>query len=198
MDSQAASSKTIANALPAYKWNTEFTEKVIAKLTPELFDWRPETKDGSWHFSLGELAAHIVDAGLMFYGQLSGDEFSDGDWFMKPPENFEGGSGEWMPTREFTLEDVKAKFAEMRAKFAEVLAWPIEKAHEPTPGTEKAFKEWEKQVEEGKFPKEFLANGPATPVRVIATLISHEAAHRGTLLTLMRVFHGISFAERES
>ena len=195
MSSQPATALTIANALPAYKWNTEFTDKVIGKLTPDTFGWRPETKDGSWHFSLGELAAHIVDAADMFLAQLTGDEIPDDAYFMKPPEDFKGGVAEWTPTREFTLDDVTAKLSSVRAKYADILAWPIEKAYQPTPGTENAWKEFEKQAEEGKFPKEHLVNGPANPIRVIASVISHEAQHRGTLLTLLRVHHGVSFAE---
>lgn len=193
MESSFEPALTIVNALPAYRWNVDYTDKVVGKITQEIFDWRPPSPDGSWQFALGEIAAHIADAAYMFWGQLTGEEIKEENYLMKYPEG--EPRGEWTRNREFGSADVTAYLKEVRGRWEDILGWPIEKAHEPTVGTIKAFETHKKLAEEGKFPKEALANGPATPVRVLATVISHEAGHRGSLIAYLRAFHGVSFEQ---
>ncbi len=196
MESSAMPDRTVLSAFPAYKWITDQTDQVVAKLTDELAAWRPEMSDGSWHFSLGEIVAHIADAAYMFHGMLTGEDYDD-TYFMKPPEDFEGGQVEWKVTREFNADDVKAHLKAVREKWVEVLAWPIEKAYEPTDATMKQFEEMKEKDDSDEFHKAHLIHGPSTALRVITTLVAHEAGHRSSMITLMRVHHGISFEEKK-
>ncbi len=194
MEATAEMKLSLWNAFPAYKWNVEFTDNAIAKISDDIADWHPPSPDGSWQFSLKEIVAHIVDAAHMFYLQLLGLEEDEKEYFMKWPED---GSGQWTHNRDFTFDDVKAKLSVIRTKWNEVMDWDIETAHLPTEGTLKQFEEAKKLAVEGKYPESALANGPATPVRVMGSLIAHEAAHRGTLIAYLRSFHGVSFASKE-
>jgi uncharacterized damage-inducible protein DinB len=194
MEATAELKSSLWNAFPAYKWNVEFTDKAISKITGDIADWRPPSPDGSWQFSLKEIAAHIVDAAQMFYLQLTGAEEDEKGYFMKWPED---GSTQWTHNSDFTFEDVKAKLVEVRSMWNEVMNWDIAKAHVPTGGTIKQYEEAKKLVAEGKYPESALANGPATPVRVLGSLVAHEAQHRGTLIAYLRSYHGVSFAGKE-
>lgn len=194
MESSTEKKPTLFNAFPAYVWNVEFTDRVILKITDEIADWRPPSPDGNWQFSLLEIAAHIVDAAQMFYWQITDVEDDKSKHFMKYPED---ETGKWTHNRDFTLNDVKEKLAEIRSKWNEILNWDIEKAYIPTTGTIHQFEKIKGLAAEGKYPAEMLAYGAATPVRLLGTLISHEAQHRGTLIAYLRSYHGIDVSAKE-
>ncbi len=180
---------TIANALPAYRWNADYTDKVIGKITPEIFDWRPPSPDGSWQFALGEIAAHIADVAHLFWAEITDNE-TGRTFFMRSPGP--ASRGAWSRNREFELSEVLAELSEARQKWEEILNWPIDSAYIPTQGTIKVYKKFEQLAADGKYPADKLAYGPETPISMIATLISHEACHRGALIAYLRAYHGIS------
>ncbi|MEP0813666.1 MAG: DinB family protein [bacterium] len=186
--------KTLAQAIPAYDWCAARTAQVVDKITPDIADWSPPTPDGSYHFRLKDIVAHIGDSYFLGRGRLDG-VFSFEKFFLRPPENFVGQHVTWTPVLDFTLNEAKAHLQEARDVWAEVMARPFETAHVPSDGALRQFEEMKKLVGEGKMPERFLSFGAANALHATASLMAHETGHRGTLITLLRLHHGVSFAE---
>lgn len=187
-------SKSIAEALPAFSQCFKLTGLAVAKITPEIADFRAPSPDGGWHFSLIELAAHIADGRMLTYSSLSGAVRFDA-LFMLPPEGFHGQQAKWTPRFEFTLADVHEYMAATAANWERVAARPIDGAHMPGEPEIAAFEDRKKQIAEGKMPAGFAAGNPPNALGKIVAMMTHECAHRGTLITVLRTHLGVSFSE---
>ncbi len=193
MESQI-SAFTIGEAFPSYGICVGRTERLLAKLTPELFDWRPPTPDGSWHFSIGESVAHIADVAHLFYGHLRG-YWNFEKMFLAPPANFVGQQGEWKRTRDFSFDAALAHLSDARNSWNEVMAMPAEAANETSDAAVAHFEEASQAVSSGNLPPYFTAGGPPSPRKMIPWLVEHETGHRCSIVTLLRTFHGVSFKD---
>ncbi len=185
---------TIADALAAFSQTFKLTNLAVAKIAPATADYRPPTPDGGWHFSLIELAAHIADGRMLTHSSLTGaPDF--GSLFMLPPQGFRGQQAEWTPRFAFSMADVQDYLAATAADWEKVAARPIEGAHLPGEAEIAALEERKRQAAAGLLPAGVAAGNPPNALGKIVAMMTHECAHRGTLVTVLRTHLGVSFSE---
>jgi uncharacterized damage-inducible protein DinB len=161
----------------------DYTDQVCAHIPDDMLDWRPEHPAGNFMFSLAEIAMHCADARLMFARQLSGDNNTSDYWSAGPDE-----AGKWLFRPYGTKQAIIDSLAAARGELEPFTSRPAEELTATTPGTESAYSKtlsWMK--EQGQETAEAEARGPATIMRVLMALTTHESGHRGSLMTLLHM-----------
>ncbi|MCB1221410.1 MAG: DinB family protein [Planctomycetales bacterium] len=183
MDSATKPTPTIGQIYPWLNMTFDYTDEIAALIPDELLDWRYEDPSGKWTFSLAEQAMHCADARIMFARQISGNDSEEGYWSPGPGED-----GVW-PFKEYgskqaIMDSLKASRAEldevMNRSADDVLAIPD--------GTRKVYEQVLKQMQEkGMDTSGLETRGPANIIRVLMAASAHEAGHRGSMQTLLRM-----------
>jgi hypothetical protein len=188
------SSFTVGEQLPWVVNTFNYTERVVNTITPDLFDWRPDDPSGGFMFSVGELVMHITDSRRDFARQLSGASRDDRYW---SPQEFIPEDGVWTFRPRANYDEIYNCLRMARAELDVWLELPADRLLQPTSESRKLFDyAVEKLENEGKKPSPgMVKRGPLNPMRVMTAAAIHEAGHRGTLQTMLRM-NGVSFNPR--
>ncbi len=183
MDAATQPGLSVAGFLPWINMVLDYTDEIVALIPEDKLDWRPEDPTGHFCFSLGEIAMHIADARRMFARQLSGSESEDGYWSEGPD-----AQGVWKFTPPAGKAEILHSMNEARRELKAYLDLPAASYTQTTDGSRSTFeKSLERLREAGQPTNEAEARGPANIVRVLMAVIAHEAGHRGSLQTLLRM-----------
>lgn len=171
------------------------TEELLAKIPDDLLEFRPEDPSGRFQFSIAEIFAHVADARTMFATTYLADvpmDDQEGLYMMSPPDE----DGAWKPNVEdFGRPALERALAEGWGRLAPALEMPESEAFAATPGGLRMHDAAASRRDAGEEPQPWdervLSWGPATLIRVLATCASHEAGHRGALVSLARR-HGVA------
>lgn len=192
MDSQATPQQqaNIGDVLPWVKMTLDYTEQLAALVPEDKLEWRPEDPSGGFFFSLGEIVMHCADARRMFAGQLHGTDTADSYWSPGP-----GEGSVWEFKKCADKQALLASLAETRRLLQDWLDRPASELLDTTAGTRQAYErmlQWHK--EHGKDTNALAKAGPANIMRVLMATAIHEAGHRGSLQTLLRL-HGVNVGQ---
>ncbi len=184
---------TIAWALPHLKEGLLATENLLKKIPDDVLSFRPNDATGVFQFSIAEILAHMADARTMFrLVYLDGVPFEDlegsGNFLMQPPEDFEGRSGTWTVVAD-TLDRATLEKALLRGfeGLHPLMEGAFSTLLEPTKGGQRIYDQAAAKKKEGEQEgSQMVEWGPTTPLRLLFALATHEAQHRGTLITLAR------------
>jgi hypothetical protein len=178
---------TIGVAFPWLTMALDQTEKVAAIIPEEKLDWRLNDPSGKWHFSLAEIAMHCADARRLFARMMSGLDRTE-DYLSPGP----GEDGVW-PFRPYGSK--QAVLDELAAARLELEPWLLQPASAAMEVTDPAQATWEKNLarmrEKGMDTALDELRGPASILRVLMACAVHEAGHRSSLQTLLRM-HGVN------
>jgi hypothetical protein len=187
MNTPAPGPLTIGMGYPWLSMTLDQTDKIVTIIPEDKLDWRLSDPSGKWHFSLAEIAMHCADARRLFARMLSGSDRTDDYRSPGPGEN-----GVW-PFHAY--ESKQAILDDLSAARAELQPWldrPTSSATEITASTRAA---WEKNLsrlkEAGTDTAVDELRGPASILRVLMAATVHEAGHRSSLQTLLRM-HGVN------
>ena len=178
---------TIAEHLPWVDITLDYTERLIG-LTPEaMFDYRPGNAAGDFFFTPAEIAMHLADERLEFARMLDGSHSREGFWTIASWET--GGDGTPWQFRQYTDgAELLASLRETRARLKPWLGLPVSALQEPTDGTRSIY---ERQLGElrakGVDISGMQRRGAPSINRVLWSLVTHEAAHRSYLQTILRL-----------
>lgn len=183
---------TIGFGLPWLAGTLDSMERVAAMVPEDKLDWRLADPSGKWHFSLAEIVMHSADARRMFARMLSGSESTNDYWSPGP-----GEGGVWPFTPYGRKQAILDSLKESRGELQPFLDRPLAAMTETTEGTRKAFESnlaraRERQLDTANDEK----RGPATILRILMACAVHEAGHRSSLQTLLRM-HGINLQAGE-
>lgn len=180
----------VGDALPNLEMNLRQTESLLAKAPDAALSHRPPDASGAFQFSVAEIFAHIADARTMFarvylQGAPYADEGTEGTYLLAPP----GEDGRWEVQGDLRRPVLERHLEAGWEALAPALTLPAEALLTPTKGGERIHAEArarEEQAEPGANDELILSWGPANLVRVLLTCASHEAGHRGALVSLLR------------
>lgn len=180
-------SLTIGFGYPWIGMTLDQTEQVVATIPEDKLDWRLNDPSGKWHFSLAEIAMHCADARRLFARMLSGSDRTE-DYRSGGP----GEDGEWP----FAPYDSKqAILDDLRSARAELQVWVDRPTSAATQITDAARSAWAKNLErmkeKGMDTGVDELRGPASLLRILMACTVHEAGHRSSLQTLLRM-HGVN------
>jgi len=183
MDSATQAGPTIGQVYPWLNMTFDYTDRIAALIPDELLDWRYEDPSGKWTFSLAELAMHCADARIMFARQISGNDSEEGYWSSGPAED-----GVWpfkaYGDRQAILDSLRAA----RAELDEVLNRSADDVLFVPEGTKKVYENVLGQMkDQGTDTASLELRGPANLARVLMAAAVHEAGHRGSMQTLLRM-----------
>ena len=176
-----------------YPWlalTLDQTDKIVAIIPEEKLDWRLSDPSGKWHFSLAEIAMHCADARRLFARMMSGVDRTDDFRSSGPGEN-----GVW-PFR--PCGSKQAILDDLTAARAELDSWLRQPASAALKVTDPAYAVWEKNLAamrvKGVDPALDERRGPASILRILMACAVHEAGHRSSLQTLLRM-HGVNLSQ---
>jgi hypothetical protein len=178
---------TIAEHLPWVEVTLDYTDRLIA-LTPEdMLDYRPENALGHFFFTPAEIAMHLADERSELARMLGGSDSRDGFWTIANWET--GGDGTPWQFREYADNaELPAGLRESRAELKPWLSLPVSTLQESTDGTRVAYaKQLAELQSKGIDTATMERRGPPSINRVLFSLTTHEAAHRGYLQTILRL-----------
>lgn len=190
MDQQTAAALAAGDGLPWIGITLDHTERITRLVDEKLAALRPVDPIGRFCFSLGELVMHIADSRRMFLGQLDGADYSGGYWADSAGPDLNGA---WHFSPPASWADVQESVSWAGGKLREYLAGPLEALWEPTAGTRGFFEHYLadlRQAGRDEQAAQYERRGPASLARTLTALACHEAGHRGSLQTLLRL-HGI-------
>jgi hypothetical protein len=187
---QAAGRATIADVLPWVTITLDHTDKVCRLIPEDKLDWRPPDPSGRWTFALGELAMHCADCRMLFARLLNNEEDLLKGWWLQAPQN---PPGEWKRLREPSgMQEILNSLRSGREALQPWLDRPAGELLAISEGQRASFEaRLGKLRAEGKDTAEFERRGPLTINGGLMGAACHEAGHRGTLQTLLRL-HGIN------
>jgi hypothetical protein len=187
MDATASGPLAIGVGYPWLSMTLDQTDRVVTILPEDKLDWRLNDPSGKWHFSLAEIAMHCADARRLFARMLSGSDRTD-DYRSPGP----GEDGVW-PFHPYKSK--QAIIDDLAAARAELQPWLDRPTPAATEITDAAHAAWEKNLasmkEKGTDTSVDELRGPATILRVLMAAAVHEAGHRSSLQTLLRM-HGVN------
>jgi uncharacterized damage-inducible protein DinB len=181
------STVTIGQHLPWVNNTFDYMEKLVGLIPEDMLDWRPTDPNGHFMFSLAELAMHAADSRIMFARQLADSDSKEG-YFSATDDDTADEDGQWRFKAHNGKESILEGLRRSRAELQPWLDLPVDQLHQPTPGTQKVYdRALEMMREKGDDTSALEARGPATINRVLFAVAAHEAGHRGTLQTLLRL-----------
>ena len=183
MDSATQAQATIGQVYPWLNMTFDYTDRIAALIPDDLLDWRYEDPSGKWTFSIAEQAMHCADARIMFARQVLGNDSEEGYWSPGPGED-----GVWpfkdYGSKQAIVDSLKASREELNA----LLNRSADEALLVTEGTKKTFETIiARMKEQGQDTAAVELRGPANIIRVLMAAVVHEAGHRGSLQTLLRM-----------
>jgi len=187
--SVATQAVSIGQHLPWVNMTLDYTESLVDKIPDELLDFRPVDPNGHFMFSLAELAMHCADSRRMFANTLAGIESEEGMW-TEWDENDAGNemAMTWKFKPRGTKQEILNSLRDARGLLEPWMTLPVSSLNESTEGTRESFnKNLAKMREKGADTADVELRGPSTVNRVLFALTAHEAGHRGTLQTLLRL-----------
>lgn len=185
--STVANQVTISEHLPWVDMTLDYTERLIV-LTPEtMLDYRPENALGHFFFTPAEIAMHLADERREFARMLGGSDSRDGFWTIANWET--GGDGTPWQFREYADNaELLAGLREPRDELAPWLSLPVSELQQPTEGTRAIYAKQLAELQgKGVDTAAMERRGPPTINRVLFSLVTHEAAHRSYLQTILRL-----------
>jgi hypothetical protein len=192
MDTASQAQQTIGDQMPWYVMTMDYTEKICRLIPRELWDWRPEDPQGHFQASLGEIAMHCADERHGHAQMLSG-KTDGGVFFTLSP----GKDGINKFREGVSKQDVLASLSAGRALLDSYAHLPADRLTDVTEGAKAAY---ERQIasvkEQGIDTTRMEMRGAPGIFRVLMAVACHEAGHRGTLYTLLRL-NGVSLPEEE-
>jgi uncharacterized damage-inducible protein DinB len=174
---------TIGQVYPWFNMTLDYTDQISALIPEDLLDWRYEDPSGKWTFSLAEQAMHSADARRMFARQIAGNDSTEGYWSEGPGED---GVWPFKPygSKQAILDSLQSAREELNA----VLNRSAADALEITPGTQATYDKVIAQMKEKDMDTAAAElRGPANLIRVLMATVVHEAGHRGSMQTLLRM-----------
>lgn len=190
MDIETAAALTAGDGLPWIGITLDHTERITRLVDEERAGLRPVDPLGRFHFSLGELVMHIADSRRMFLGQLDGADYSGGYWADGAGPD---AAGSWRFHPPASWADVQESISWAGGKLREYLAGPLGALWEPTAGTRSFFEAYLGDLRKAgreEQAAQYERRGPASLARTLTAMACHEAGHRGSLQTLLRL-HGV-------
>jgi uncharacterized damage-inducible protein DinB len=187
MSAVQQSTVTIGQHLPWVNMTLDYTDRLVALIPDELLDWRPTDPNGHFFFSLAEIAMHVADTRIMWARQMAGNESEEGYWSIwdeteTEPENF------WRFHPYGSKQAILDSLARSREELNAWLNLPLEQLNSVPTGNQSNFdKSLEKMREKGVDTADTELRGAATINRTLFAVAAHEAGHRGTLQTLLRI-----------
>jgi uncharacterized damage-inducible protein DinB len=179
--------QTIGDQMPWYGMTMDYTEKVCELITEELWRWRPENPQGSFQASLGEITMHCADE-RHFHAQLLSGTVDERVFFGRSPDKDGIGTFREGVSREEALASLRAG-RELLDKYARL---PAERLMEVTEGAKTSYRRQIASAKEQAIDTTQMdMRGAPTIFRVLMAVACHEAGHRGTLYTLLRL-NGVS------
>lgn len=183
MDSTMHAAATIGQVYPWFNMTLDYTDQISALIPEDLLDWRFEDPSGKWSFSLAEQAMHCADARRMFARQIAGSDSGEDYWSEGPGED-----GVWpfkaYGSKQAILDSLKTSRAELDA----VLNRSADDALAITAGTQETYDKIIAQMKEKDLDTAAAElRGPANLIRVLMATVVHEAGHRGSMQTLLRM-----------
>lgn len=183
MDSAKQASPTIGQVYPWFNMTFDYTDQICELIPDELLDWRYEDPSGKWTFSLAEQAMHCADARRMFARQLTGSDSDNGYWSEGPNEE-----GVWAFREYGSKQAILDSLKTAREEINEALNLSADEALAVTEGTRMVFEKVLQQLKDsGMDTAAVELRGPANVLRVLMAAATHEAGHRGSMQTLLRI-----------
>jgi hypothetical protein len=187
MDTASQTQHTIADQMPWYGMTMDYTEKICELIPPELWSWRPEDPQGFFQASLGEIAMHCADE-RHFHAQMLTGEVNRSVFFTLSP----GKDGISAFREGVSKQGVLASLKAARAVLDSYSQLPADKLTYVTEGAKATH---EQQIasakDQGIDTTQMERRGAPGIFRVLMGVACHEAGHRGTLYTLLRL-NGVS------
>jgi hypothetical protein len=187
MDTASQAQQTIGDQMPWYGMTMDYTEKICALIPDELWDWRPADPQGHFQASLGEIAMHCADERHGHAQMLNGEMDRSVCFTLNP-----GKDGINRFREGVTKQDVLVSLSAGRALLDRYAHLPAGRLTDVTEGAKATY---ERQIasvkEQGIDPTRMEMRGPPGIFRVLMGVACHEAGHRGTLYTLLRL-NGVS------
>jgi uncharacterized damage-inducible protein DinB len=182
---------TIGQHFPQVLSNLGYFDQLVEKIPEELLDWRPTDPNGHFQFSLSEIAMHVADTRLHFAANLNGTDASDEMWTISDADGAADTTDDryrWVFKPRGGKEEILASLKRGTAAIEHWLSLPLDQLQQPTQGTRANFDKFiAAMVEKGEDTTPLELRGPATVNRTLFVLVAHEAGHRGTLQTLLRL-----------
>jgi len=175
------------DGMPWVRITMDQTDRVCALITPELAEHRATDPTGRYFFSLGELTMHIADARNMFAGQLDGEDYSAEYWSARQGPD---SQGVWEFKKAANWQEVLDSLRRGRERLEKFLEVELNRLYEPTDGTRKFYKEhaqYLRDIGRAEQAQSYERRGAATIARTLSAMACHEAGHRGSLQTLLRL-----------
>jgi uncharacterized damage-inducible protein DinB len=187
MDTASQAQQTIGDQMPWYGMTMEYTGKICELIPQQLWHWRPEDPQGHFQASLGEIAMHCADERHGYAHALSGKTDRDVFFTLSP-----GKDGINKFREGVSKQDVLASLRAGRALLDSYAHLPADRLTEVTEGAKAAYKRQIASVkEQGIDTTRMEMRGAPGIFRVLMAVACHEAGHRGTLYTLLRL-NGVS------
>lgn len=179
--------------MPWYDITMDYTEKVCELIRDALWHWRPHDPHGNFQASLGEIAMHCADERHYHAQMLNGDVDPRVFFTLNPDQDGISTFREGVSRHE-VLASLRTG-RELLDRYAHL---PADRIMDVTDGTKTSYK---RQIafakEQGMDTMPMEMRGAPAIFRVLMGVACHEAGHRGTLYTLLRL-NGVSLpATRE-
>ena len=175
--------QTIGDQMPWYGITMDDTERLCALIPEALWTWRPDDPQGHFQASLAEIAMHCADERHGHAQMLNGGTDNSPLFTLDPGKDginrFKDGV-----TKRDVLESLRAG----RGLLDAYASLPSDRLTEVTDGAKAAY---ERQIaslnEQGIDTTRMVRRGAPSIFRVLMWVACHEAGHRGTLCTLLRL-----------
>jgi hypothetical protein len=181
--------QTIADQMPWYAMTMDYTERICERIPGELWNWRPADPQGHFQASPGEIAMHCADERHDHAQMLSGETDRSVFFTLSP-----GTDGINQFREGVSKQDVLASLRAARALLDRYAGLPADRLTEVTEG---AGVKYQQQIaslkEQGVDTTQMERRGTPGIFRVLMSVACHEAGHRGTLYTLLRL-NGVSLS----
>jgi hypothetical protein len=186
-DKAPRAQQTIGDQMPWYRTTMDYTEKICELVPDQLWSWRPEDPQGRFQASLAEIAMHCADERHAHAQMLSGEIDSDVFFTLSP-----GKDGIHRFREGVSKGDVLISLKNGRALLDEYARLPADRLTEVTDGARAAYARQIATLKaEGIDTTQMELRGAPGIFRVLMGVACHEAGHRGTLYTLLRM-NGVS------
>ena|ERR1700687_1640874 len=192
MDTASQAQQTIGDQMPWYGMTMDYTGKICELIPQQLWNWRPEDPQGHFQASLGEIAMHCADERHGHAQMLSGETDRSMFFTLSP-----GKDGISKFREDVSKQDVLASLRAGRALLDRYAHLPADRLTDVTEGAKAAYKRQIASVkEQGIDTIGMEMRGAPGIFRVLMGVACHEAGHRGTLYTLLRL-NGVSLSGKE-
>ncbi len=182
--------QTIGDQMPWYGMTMDYTERVCALIPETLWNWRPDDPQGHFQASLGEIAMHCADERRNHAEMLSGESDASAFFGLSPSKDgisrFRDG---------VSKQDVLTSLKASRTRLDSYANLPVDRLTEVTDAARAMYAQQIASLKkDGIDAARMEMRGAPGIFRVLMAAACHEAGHRGTLYTLLRL-NGVSLPE---